>query len=180
MPQPELHTERLYLRPFRFEDVADALEYRNDAEFARFLPHVPHPFTTADAERFVATNIAEDWQRSPTFAVILEGKVIGTVNLEVDHAARTAMLGYAIGRRWWGQGFAIEAARATLAWGIAEFQLAQIWASTDARHLRSQRVLEKLGMRRETVRVDDHQGRDGRSVDEVVYKVYVGDVRPKR
>jgi len=34
----------------------------------------------------------KDWQRSPTFAVVLDGKLIGTVNLEVDRATRTAML----------------------------------------------------------------------------------------
>jgi [ribosomal protein S5]-alanine N-acetyltransferase len=79
------------------------------------------------------------------------------------------MLGYAIGRAWWGQGIATEAARATMAWAIETFGLARIWASTDTRNLRSQRVLEKLGLQRETLRVGDHVGRDGVLVDEVVY-----------
>src|SRR6185295_16075340 len=37
--------------------------------------------------------------------------LIGTVNFEVDADMRVAMLGYAIGRAWWGRGLAIEAAR---------------------------------------------------------------------
>lgn len=113
MPQPELRTERLLLRPFREDDVSDALGYRNDAEFSRFLPHVPYPFTRADAERLVAVNMSEDWRQSPTFAVVLSGRLIGTTNLEVDHESRSAMLGYAVGSRWWGQGLAAEAARAS-------------------------------------------------------------------
>jgi RimJ/RimL family protein N-acetyltransferase len=145
------------------------LAYRDDEEFSRFLSHIPRPFTRRDAEAFVAANMLEQWDRSPTFAVVRDGKVIGTVSLEVDPETRAAMLGYAIGRAWWGQGIATEAARAVIAWGIEMFGLERIWASTDARHVRSQRVLEKLGMQREAVRVEDHAGRDGELVDEVIY-----------
>jgi RimJ/RimL family protein N-acetyltransferase len=170
-----LCTQRLVLRPFEPDDVDDALSYRDDAEFARFLSHIPQPFTRRHAEAFVALNMAEPWDRSPTFAVVLGGRVIGTVNLEVNTAARTAMLGYAIGRQWWGQGIAAEAARAVTTWGIGAFGLWRIWASTDVRHLRSQRVLEKLGLRREAVRLGDHLGRNGEAVDEVVYGINLGE-----
>jgi ribosomal-protein-alanine N-acetyltransferase len=166
-----LVTERLLLRPFQTDDVEDALAYRNDAEFARFLPHVPQPFTRRDAEAFVATNMADSWETSPTFAVVLHGRLIGTVNLEVNSETRNAMLGYALGRAFWGHGFATEAALAAMTWGTAAFGLVRVWASTDARHHRSQRVMEKLGMRREAVRGADRPGRDGESVESVVYAV---------
>jgi ribosomal-protein-alanine N-acetyltransferase len=149
------------------------LEYRDDNEFARFLPHIPQPFTRRDAEEFVAHNMSEPWNRSPTFAIVLTWKVIGTVNLEVDAERRSAMLGYAIGRTWWGQGIATEAARAAMAWSIETFGLVRIRASTDARHVQSQRVLEKLGMQREGLRVEDHVGRDGKLIDEVVYGLHL-------
>jgi ribosomal-protein-alanine N-acetyltransferase len=139
-------TERLVLRPFRATDVDDSLAYRDDVDFAWFLPHVPQPFTRPHAEAFVATNMSEPWDRLPTFAVTLDGRVIGTVNFEVDAATRTAMIGYAIGRAWWDCGLATEAARAALAWAIKEHNLVRIWASTELRHVRSQRVMEKLGM----------------------------------
>jgi [ribosomal protein S5]-alanine N-acetyltransferase len=164
-----LHTNRLLLRPFQHGDVEDALSYRDDREFARFLPHIPQPFTRRDAEAFVALNMSEPWERSPTFAVVLDGTLIGTVNFEVETDTRTAMLGYAIGRRWWGRGIATEAARAAMAWAIDTFSLARLWASTDARHVRSRRVLEKLGMQQEALRAGDHVGREGEIVDEVVY-----------
>jgi ribosomal-protein-alanine N-acetyltransferase len=164
-----LQTERLILRPFVADDVNDALAYRDDAELARFLPHIPQPFTRRDAEAFVAMNMAEPWDRSPTFAVVLDDKLIGTVSFEVDAAERTAMLGYAIGRAFWGRGIAVEAARAAMEWATITFGLTRIWASTDARNVRSIRVLEKLGMARESLRVADHLGREGEPVDEVVY-----------
>lgn len=143
----ELQTPRLRLRRFRLDDVDDALAYRNDPEFARFLPHIPQPFTRSDAEAFVATNITEPWATLPTFAVVLGGAVIGTVNFEIDPASRTAMLGYAIARAHWGQGIALEAATAAIRWVCTEHDLVAIWASTHVRHLRSRRVLEKLDMK---------------------------------
>jgi ribosomal-protein-alanine N-acetyltransferase len=165
----ELHTKRLVLRSFQTGDVADALAYRDDEQFARFLSHIPLPFTRQDAEAFVRRNMSEQWDKSPTFAVVLDGKVIGTVNLEVNRETRTAMLGYAIGRAWWGQGIATEAVRAAMAWGIEAFGLARIWASTDVRHVKSQRVMEKLGMKRESFQAGHHVGRNGELIDEVMY-----------
>jgi ribosomal-protein-alanine N-acetyltransferase len=165
----ELRTARLLLRPFEADDVDDAMAYRNDPEFSRFLPHIPLPFTRQHAETFVALNMSEPWDRSPTFAVVLDGKVIGTVNLEVDTENGSAMLGYAIGRPWWRQGLATEAARAVVAWGVQTFGLRRIQASADARNVASLRVLETLGLQREVIRARDHLGRNGEPVDEVVY-----------
>lgn len=170
----QIRTERLVLRPFEVDDVEDALAYRDDVEFARFLPHIPQPFTRHDAEAFVATNMSEPWDRSPTFAVVFRERVIGTVSFEVDTATHTAMIGYAIGRAWWGRGVATEAARAGMVWAIETFALVRVWASTELGNVRSQRVLEKLGMRRESVRMADHIGRDGKPVDEVVYGLHTG------
>lgn len=142
----EIRTARLLLRAFRTDDVDDALAYRNDPEFARYLPHISQPFTREHAERFVETNMTEPWDTLPTFAIVLHGRVIGTVNFDVDPAARTAMLGYAVARAHWGRGLATEAATAAIDWAFAEHDLVEIWASTDPDNTRSRRVLEKLGM----------------------------------
>ena len=47
----------------------DALAYRNDPEFARYLSHIPQPFERHHAEAFVATNMSESWDTSPAFGV---------------------------------------------------------------------------------------------------------------
>jgi ribosomal-protein-alanine N-acetyltransferase len=166
-----LSTERLLLRPFAPGDVADALAYRNDHEFARFLRHLPQPYTLRDAQAFVALNIAEPWDLSPVFAVVLRRRVVGTVNLEVDPPARSAMLGYAIARACWGQGIAVEAARAVVAWAFATFDVTSIWASTDLRNLRSQQVMRKLGMQYEASAAGDGLDREGQPFEEVRYRL---------
>jgi len=168
-PDRDLRTARLWLRPFREDDVADALAYRNDRRFSQFLPHIPYPFTWSDAQDFVATNRSDPWERSATFAVVHADRLIGTVTLEIDAPARSAMLGYAIGRSWWGRGLASEAARAVLDWGAVAYGLRRIWACADARNLASHRVLQKLGMHLEQQRSAAHRGRQGELVQEVVY-----------
>ena len=167
--QIALRTDRLLLRRFQNGDVDDALSYRNDEQFSRFLPHIPHPFTLQHAEDFVRRNMTEPWERSPTFAVIFEDRLIGTVNLEIDPDLKTAMLGYAIGRQWWGCGIATEAAHAVLDWSVHTLDLTRVWASTDIDHFKSQRVLGKLGLTRESVHRGHHLGRQGEPIDEVVY-----------
>jgi RimJ/RimL family protein N-acetyltransferase len=147
----ELRTARLNLRPFRASDVDDALAYRDDPEFARHLPHIPQPFTRAHAEAFVETNMTEPWDTLPTFAIVLDEHVIGTVNFMIDPATRVAMIGYAIARAQWGRGIATEAAAAAMHWAIGEHDLVEIWASTDVENARSRRVLEKLGLALERV-----------------------------
>jgi ribosomal-protein-alanine N-acetyltransferase len=150
----EIRTARLLLRPFKYSDVDDSLSYRNDREFARFLPHIPQPFTRLDAEKFVETNITEPWEMLPTFAVVFDDHVIGTVNFEIDTVKKIAMLGYAIARSHWGKGIATEATSAGISWAISEHKLVQIYASTDPLNVRSQRVLEKLGMKRDLSIID--------------------------
>jgi ribosomal-protein-alanine N-acetyltransferase len=142
----ELRTARLLLRSLRATDVDDVRAFRDDPEFARFLPHIPQPFTRADAEAFVTTNMSERSETLPVFAVVLADRVIGTVNFWLDLPDRIATLGYAIARTHWGRGIAFEAAAAAIAWVLAEHDLTEIRASTNLANVRSHRVLEKLGM----------------------------------
>ena len=99
----------------------------------------------------------------PTFAVVLEGMVVGTVDFDVDRHNDIAMLGFAIGRAHWGRGIGFEAAQAAVDWSFETFNLAKIWATTDARNTRSARLLEKLGMQLEGRLRSHERARDGRT-----------------
>ena len=162
----EIVTERLVLRRFRADDV-DAALHRGDAEFSRYLPHIPHPFTRADAEAFVATNMNEPWDMFPTYAVPAGGVLIGTVNFSIEDTE--AMLGYTLAREWWGRGLATEGAGAALR-AAFESGLTRVWAATDVRNVRSQRVLQKLGMLQVGTRSELHD-RDGSPIEELIYAI---------
>ena len=164
----ELITERLLLRPFKLEDVNDVFEYASDAKWARYLPRVPQPFTRRAAEERVARNVLESWENHPTWAIVLNQKVIGDIVLMLDVQHEIGELGYGLSREHWGKGLMIEAAGAVIDWGFQERRLAKIFAQTDARNKRSFRVMEELDMTREGVLRSHSKGR-GERVDEVYY-----------
>ena len=66
-------------------------------------------------------------------------------------------IAYRLPHARWGQGFATEMARAVLAHGLDTLGLARIVGLTWPENVPSQRVLEKIGMRREADA--EHYGR---------------------
>ena len=58
-------------------------------------------------------------------------------------------LGYIIHCKYWRRGFALEAARACLAFGLKEKGLERICANMPFDHIASMRIAERIGMTRE-------------------------------
>ena len=56
--------------------------------------------------------------------------------------------GWIIDQPYWRQGYALEAMIAALAWGWAHFDAPRIVAITSAINIKSQRMMERLGMQR--------------------------------
>ncbi|WP_249137680.1 GNAT family N-acetyltransferase [Bradyrhizobium tropiciagri] len=88
------------------------------------------------------------------------GKFIGAVGLlHVGFAARftpAVEVGWRLARQFWGQGFAVEAARAALQFGFEEVRLAEVVAHASIRNARSRRLMAKLGMRHDSAEDFDH------------------------
>ena len=165
----ELRTERLLLRSFESTDVDDVWTYASDPEVAQFRP-LPDPYTRDDALDFVNRQICTDWSTNPEFAAVFGPQVIGGLSLHVNVEHETAELGYLLGRRWWGQGLATEAARAVVEWGFQSFKLHKVYARAHVENKRSWRVMEKLGMTREGV-LREHWKMRSEHVDLVYYSV---------
>jgi len=90
-----------------------------------------------------------------------KGRVIGgsrvrvldpTLNL-VYRLLGQAYIGFWLNRRFWGQGYGIEVAKALLSFGFDGLRLHRIFAWCDAENVSSARILDKIGMRREGVLV---------------------------
>ncbi len=165
----EVNTERLLLRPFKLEDVDDVFEYARDPEYGRYL-FLPQQYTRMHAEMFLARQLLESWDTRPVFAIVRDSRVVGGIGLRIDVAHETGALGYAIARSQWGKGLVPEAGRAIVDWGFKGHGLARIYAPADLRNIRSQRVMEKLGMTREGV-LRSHRKERGERTDEVYYGI---------
>lgn len=64
---------------------------------------------------------------------------------EIDGKQETE-LGYRLSEKYWGQGLATEAAKATLDYGLNQLKLPYILAVVEPANIASVRVIEKLGM----------------------------------
>jgi len=179
---PELVTERLVLGML-CKDDAPALERLAAArEIADTTISIPHPYTRADAERFIACQRDAAARGDEVVFGIrrrLDDQLVGCVSLrEIDRVHLQAELGYWIGVPYWNQGYATEAAAAAVAYGFGSLGLNRIYAHHMARNQASGRVLERVGMRREGV-LRERVRKWGRFEDVVVYAVLRGDARPR-
>lgn len=170
-PLPEtIATARLQLRPFAFDDLEDLLAYAGDEEWSKYLP-VPHPYERKDGVEFIAQKTLEDRTRSATWALELDGHVVGGIDIRLWRDQGSAMMGWSIARTCWGRGLVTEAAYAVIdATFTTSPEIIKIEATADARNIGSRRVMEKVGMLHEgTLR--QHRVLRGEPSDEVVYGI---------
>ena len=163
----ELRTERLLLRPIALDDFPEILAYSQDEEWGRYTPD-PKPYTRRFGEEFIARKVLAPWETAPRFSIVLDGKVVGGVGLEIDPANKVAELAYSLARQHWGRGLATEACRCVIVWGFRDLGLEKIYAKTLLRNVRSSQVMERLGMTREA-HLRSHILVEGGRQDEIHY-----------
>jgi RimJ/RimL family protein N-acetyltransferase len=151
---PMLGTARLLLRRMTPFDGPALFALDLDPEVVRYAePELMHaPRSLADVERTVLRGILAAYDAVPpaewwSVAVRDGGASIGWVFLRpLDE--RAWELGYRFRRSAWGRGYATEACRVVLEHGFEERGIDVAVALIDPEHAASQRVAEKLGMRR--------------------------------
>jgi RimJ/RimL family protein N-acetyltransferase len=107
------------------------------------------------------------------FAIPLKptGQLIGNRGVRRASAeTREGDIGYELNSKFWGSGYATEAARTVMHFGFSHMNLERITAWCVADNVGSARVLEKLGMRLEKRR-QDHQYFKGRWWDTLSYAI---------
>lgn len=143
-----MKTHRLNLRRPRMSDSAVFFEMENDPEVYRYLPP-GRPFSQEEVDRRLKEMINEELARAPFGVWVVEHlksqEAIGWALLmkvaEDDHR-----LGYVIRKKFWGQGYATEIAKAVADFGISK-GLSEIFAVTSPDNLASSKVLEKIGFK---------------------------------
>lgn len=157
---PELRTDRLLLRSWRGSDLAPYAELNADPDT---MEHFPAPLTREESDRHVRTILDGAARGEPSlWAVEVVGGApfIGFVGLAVPRfdASFTPCVevGWRLDRRHWGHGYATEGARAALAFGFERLDLDEVVSFTSVPNVRSQRVMERLGMHHDPSDDFDH------------------------
>jgi 8-oxo-dGTP diphosphatase len=141
-----LQTERLILRAFAASDATVIAPLANDWEVVRFTAGMPHPYTEEAARDWIASRGEDD---EITFAIVrrADGVFLGGFGVEPELEKRQAVVGYWLGKPYWGQGYASEALAAALDYAFASFDIDRVRASVVPENRASIRVMEKNGFR---------------------------------
>ncbi|MFO1253250.1 MAG: GNAT family N-acetyltransferase [Inhella sp.] len=148
----QLFTERLHLRPLRADDAQALFSIHSDPAFTRYWSSAPWT-ELAQAQQLIEQDQL-DLARGEHVRLGLvrraDDALLGTCTLYKIHAGnRRAEVGYGLGPRHWGQGYAREAVAALLDWGFGPLNLHRVEADIDPENRASAQLLQRLGFQLE-------------------------------
>jgi RimJ/RimL family protein N-acetyltransferase len=146
----EFETERLRLRQWLPTDREPLAALNADPRVMEFFPSVlERAASDALADRCESL-IAERGWGFWAAEVKESNQFIGFVGLNVPVAelpfSPCVEIGWRLACQYWGQGYATEAAKRVLRAGFEDINLPEIVSFTSLRNIRSQSVMERIGM----------------------------------
>ncbi len=150
-----IHTKRLILRRFYIGD-ADAM-YRNWAGDPEVVKYLSWPVHKSVNDSLHVVRIWEpDTPDKAHYNWCIEsrelGEAIGSIAaVRIDEAIDGVEIGYALSRKFWGQGLMTEALAAVIRFFFEEVSVNRVEARHDVANPASGRVMEKCGMTPEGV-----------------------------
>lgn len=152
-----LETPRLLLREMCYEDAPGILALDSNPAVLRYVPN--RQIATLEEARAIIAYIRVQYERNGLgrWAVVRQDtqEFIGWCGVklvddsEVNGRTRYHDIGYRLLPACWGQGFASEAASATLHYALHVLKLPEINATVMQDNVASRRILEKIGLQRQ-------------------------------
>lgn len=143
-------TERLLLRPVTQNDLEGFFALDSDPEVHRYLGN--QPVTSIDQSQKMIENILSQYEKYGLGRLAMveksSGAFVGWSGIKYETMVREEPyydLGYRLIRKYWGQGYATEAAWASLRWGYHTHGLESIYAAAEQAHGASNHILQKVG-----------------------------------
>lgn len=149
-----LETPRLLLRPFTAADALPVHDVYSDPEVMRYVATGPMTDISV-TERLLADYASHQLRHGYSFWAVIErgsGTLIGDAGLYRTPVGEVE-LGYTLGAAWWGRGYATEAASRWVETAFEELGIKEVVALAEPANSASLRVLDKLGMERDGVRL---------------------------
>ena len=112
---PVLLSERLVLRAPHEEDIDALAHLANNANVAKMVSRMPHPYTAKDAADFVRRTTAGEIGKC-IYAITKSdnGAFLGCCGVEPGYDPATVEIGYWLGEPYWNQGYMTEATHALI------------------------------------------------------------------
>ena len=138
-------TERLEIRPVEINDCEAIYKYAGDPSIDMMM-FLPRSFEeTKEFCKFAAAEWVKEEPEDREFVVLLNGEIIGGVNLEFEGDG-IYEIGWTFRKDMRGKGYATEAAMALKDYAFEILNAVRIQAHCDSRNQASEKVMKKLGM----------------------------------
>jgi RimJ/RimL family protein N-acetyltransferase len=143
-------TPRLLLREFTPEDLPAFRTYRADPRYGEFYgPREGSEQRSIELFALIRRWAREQPRRNYQLAIVRSGDLIGCGGVRTLGLPRgRAELGLELGPRWWGLGYATEAARALLCLAFVDLGAEEVRATTAPANARAGRLILRLGFER--------------------------------
>ena len=139
-----LMTDKLILRHFTLADAQSCFEcWGNDENTGKYFPFLPVA-SIFDMEQLIKMYSGNEYM----WAVVekTSDSVIGHVNISIPYESlKIGELAYLLGSKWWGKGYAAEAAKAILQYMFIQKDMHLIEAKYNESNLPSAKLLKNLG-----------------------------------
>ena len=143
-------TDRLVLRSWHEKDTEPFAALNSDPEVMEFFPALVGKHKSMEFMERCNSHLKEHGFTLWAVEIRENGPLIGMVGLaHVEFQAPfspAVEIGWRLARQHWGQGYATEAAQASLQFGFDRIGLDEIVAMTVPDNARSRAVMERLGM----------------------------------
>nr|WP_321255940.1 GNAT family N-acetyltransferase [uncultured Pseudodesulfovibrio sp.] len=150
-----VHTQRCTLRPWCVDDASHLAAIANTRDISWNTSYkFPYPFDLQAAQRYIMFNNTDAGNGIWQFAVQLDDTLVGGCGAirGTDVQNHTAVIGYWLGVKYWGQGIATEILNALVTYMRNETDIEQLSATGYGWNPASERVLTKNGFIKEGVR----------------------------
>lgn len=148
-----LETERLILRPIKEADAPVIFPLINDADVARYLLNVPHPYPEDELIPWIRrAREAMERKERYEFAIVFResGLPMGACSLmNISWEHMNAEFGYWLGKEHWGRGYMTESVSRLVRFGFEDLRIERIHARVFSGNTPSIRVIEKVGLKLE-------------------------------
>ncbi|MEM8796805.1 MAG: GNAT family N-acetyltransferase [Pseudomonadota bacterium] len=142
-----LSTKRLTLRAPHRRDLDDLVALANDVAVSNNLGTMPYPYRREDGLHFI-DHLSVPGPQRRMFAITdrYSDRFMGGCGYRPieEHPDRLG-IGYWLGKAYWGQGLAAEAAQALIDHAFTSEDIGEIWATVRIANHQSKRVIEKCG-----------------------------------
>jgi RimJ/RimL family protein N-acetyltransferase len=147
-------TPRLYTRFLVPDDIKIWKPFFDDQECIQYFPWVGNDTSEERSKQWIERQLARYKEKRYGLQALIHKdtkEFIGQCGLLVQNidGKNELEVGYHVFKKYWGQGYAPEAARAFFDYGFKNKQAKSIISIIDIRNIKSQRVADKNGLKRE-------------------------------